>query len=91
MRRAHAPDRRVNLVVLTRAGVETRAAMLEATYAPPPELMQLDVPTLRALRDAASALPNGRESSPALPAARGRVLRHADRAASRHAAGKGTR
>jgi DNA-binding MarR family transcriptional regulator len=59
-RRAHAPDRRVRLVVLTSTGVETRSEMLAATYAPPPELLELDTAELEALRDAAVSLPRGR-------------------------------
>ena len=57
-RRSHAPDRRVKLVVLTSAGVETRNEMLAATYAPPPELLELDAAELAALRDAAASLPH---------------------------------
>jgi DNA-binding MarR family transcriptional regulator len=57
-RRAHPPDRRVKLVVLTLAGVETRKEMLGATYAPPPELMELNAAELAALRDAAAPLPH---------------------------------
>ncbi len=59
-RRPHAPDRRVKLVVLTPAGVGTRKEMLAATYAPPPELMELDAVNLAALSDAAASLPRRR-------------------------------
>jgi len=59
-RRSHAPDRRVKLVVLTAAGVETRKEMLAATYAPPPELMELGAAELAALSDAAASLPHRR-------------------------------
>jgi DNA-binding MarR family transcriptional regulator len=59
-RRSHAPDRRVKLVVLTPAGVETRSEMLAATYAPPPELLELDAAALITLRDAAVSLPRSR-------------------------------
>jgi MarR family transcriptional regulator, organic hydroperoxide resistance regulator len=62
-RRSHPPDRRVKLVVLTLAGVETRNEMLAATYAPPPELMELDAAELAALRDAAASLARRRGSS----------------------------
>jgi DNA-binding MarR family transcriptional regulator len=62
-RRSHAPDRRVKLVVLTSAGVETRDEMLAATYAPPPELLQMDAAGLTALRDATTSLPHRRGSS----------------------------
>jgi hypothetical protein len=37
--------------------------MLAATYAPPPELLELDAAELVALRGAAASLPNRRESS----------------------------
>jgi len=62
-RRSHPPDRRVKLVVLTPAGVETRNEMLAATYAPPPELFELDAAQLVALRGAAASLPHRRGSS----------------------------
>jgi DNA-binding MarR family transcriptional regulator len=62
-RRSHAPDRRVKLVVLTSAGVETRNEMLAATYTPPPELLELDAAELVALRDAAASLPHPRGPS----------------------------
>jgi len=62
-RRSHPPDRRVKLVVLTPAGVETRNQMLAATYAPPPELLELDAAELVALRGAAASLPHRRGSS----------------------------
>jgi DNA-binding MarR family transcriptional regulator len=56
-RRPHATDRRVKLVVLTPAGIETRAAMQAGTYTPPPELVDLDREDLLALRDATAVLP----------------------------------
>lgn len=62
-RRSHPPDRRVTLVVLTSAGVETRTEMLTATYAPPPELLELDPPELAALSDAAASLSRIRAGS----------------------------
>lgn len=62
-RRSHAPDRRVKLVVLTSVGVETRTEMLAATYAAPPELMQMDAAGLAALRDATTSPPRRRGSS----------------------------
>ena len=62
-RRPHAPDRRVKLVVLTSGGVETRSEMLSSTYAPPPQLLELDAADLVALRDAALALPPRREAA----------------------------
>jgi DNA-binding MarR family transcriptional regulator len=56
-RTSHPTDRRVTLVVLTTAGVQTRAQMMARTYAPPPELLELDLAELVALRDAAASLP----------------------------------
>jgi MarR family transcriptional regulator, organic hydroperoxide resistance regulator len=56
-RRAHPTDRRVKLVVLTPAGVQTRAEMVAGTYTPPAQLLELDRADLLALRDAAAKLP----------------------------------
>ena len=47
----------------TSVGVETRAEMLAATYAAPPELMQMDAAGLAALRNATTSLPRRRGSS----------------------------
>ena len=55
-RRAHATDRRVRLVVLTPEGARIRERMLRGTYAPPPELLQLETTELLALRDATASL-----------------------------------
>jgi DNA-binding MarR family transcriptional regulator len=62
-RRSHPPDRRVKLVVLTSVGVDTCNEMLAATYTPPPELLEMDVAGLAALRDATTSLPRRRGSS----------------------------
>ena len=62
-RRSHPPDRRVKLVVLTPAGVETRSKMVTATYAPPPELLELGSEELIALRNASATLPHRPEST----------------------------
>lgn len=55
-RRELPGDRRVKLVVLTPAGVKTRAALEEELYRPPPELLELDRTDLEALRNAAEKL-----------------------------------
>ena len=56
-RRAVAGDRRVKEVVLTPRGVETKAALREALYQPPSELLDLPLADLEALRDALEKLP----------------------------------
>ena len=56
-RRADPSDRRVKLVVLTAAGVETRQRLMELMSEPPPELLTLDRTDLEALRDAVAKLP----------------------------------
>jgi DNA-binding MarR family transcriptional regulator len=56
-RRAVAGDRRVKMVVLTPLGVETKAALAEALYQPPPELLELPLADLKALRGALEKLP----------------------------------
>jgi len=56
-RRAVAGDRRVKEVVLTPLGVETKAALVEALYEPPSELLELSLAELQALRDALHKLP----------------------------------
>ncbi|HJX62010.1 MAG TPA: MarR family transcriptional regulator [Dehalococcoidia bacterium] len=56
-RRPVAGDRRVKKVVLTPLGVETKAALLEALYEPPQELLELPLAELEALRDALEKLP----------------------------------
>ena len=56
-RRPVAGDRRVKKVVLTPLGVETKAALREALYEPPPELLELSLADLEALRDALEKLP----------------------------------
>jgi DNA-binding MarR family transcriptional regulator len=63
-RTSHPTDRRVTLVVLTAAGVDTRTEMMARTYTPPPELLELDLAELVALRDAAARLPKVAPPSP---------------------------
>ena len=55
-RRPHPTDRRARLVVLTPTGARLRAKNLERMYIPPPQLLELELPDLVALRDAASKL-----------------------------------
>lgn len=55
-RRPHPTDRRARLVVLTPTGARLRARNLERMYIPPPQLLELELPDLVALRDAASKL-----------------------------------
>lgn len=55
-RRTISSDRRVKLVVLTRLGEKTKAEMLKSLMEPPPELLELDLIDLEALRDAAAKL-----------------------------------
>jgi hypothetical protein len=47
----------VKLVVLTHAGVEARARLMDLMFEPPPELLALDRSDLKALRDALAKLP----------------------------------
>jgi DNA-binding MarR family transcriptional regulator len=56
-RRAMAGDRRVKAVVLTPLGVSTKAALIEALHEPPPELLELPLADLIALRDGVKKLP----------------------------------
>jgi DNA-binding MarR family transcriptional regulator len=55
-RRAHPTDRRVKLVVLTPRGAQTKAEMIDGSYTPPAELLELDRAQLVALRDATAPL-----------------------------------
>jgi DNA-binding MarR family transcriptional regulator len=50
-------DRRVKLVVLTAKGDRIRHEMIRTLYEPPPELLELDLEDLEALRDAVAKLP----------------------------------
>ena len=63
-RRPVAGDRRVKAVVLTPLGVEAKAALLEALYEPPPQLLELPLADLKALRDALEKLPARADSAP---------------------------
>jgi len=56
-RRTIPTDRRVKLVVLTAKGDRTRHEMIRTLYEPPPELLELDLEELEALRDAVAKLP----------------------------------
>ena len=56
-RRTIPTDRRVKLVVLTAKGDRTRNEMIRTLYEPPPELLELDLADLEALRDAVARLP----------------------------------
>jgi DNA-binding MarR family transcriptional regulator len=50
-RRASPSDRRVKTLVLTPLGIRTRERLAEALYAPPAELLHLDLASLESLRD----------------------------------------
>lgn len=56
-RRPHPRDRRSRLVVLTTKGARLMAKNAERMYVPPPELLDLDLTELIALRDAVKKLP----------------------------------
>ena len=56
-RRTIPTDRRVKLVVLTAKGDRTRHEMIRTLYEPPPELLELDLDELEALRQAVAKLP----------------------------------
>ena len=56
-RRPHPSDRRSKLVVLTPKGARLMAKNTERMYIPPPELLDLDLSDLQALRDAVRNLP----------------------------------
>lgn len=57
-RQPHPTDRRLRLAALTPAGVAARDEMLRRMYAPPPELLELEVADLRALREGVMRLPS---------------------------------
>jgi DNA-binding MarR family transcriptional regulator len=59
-RRPHLSDRRAKLVVLTPRGASVRSKNMERMYLPPPELLQLDIAELKALREAVRRLPKAR-------------------------------
>ena len=56
-RRPHPSDRRSKLVVLTAKGARLMAKNAERMYVPPPELLDLELSELTALRDAVARLP----------------------------------
>jgi len=68
-------DRRVKLVTLTPRGAKTQARLRAALFAPPPELLSLEVADLVALRDAAAKLPSGPRPAPRAAAELQRVKR----------------
>ncbi len=49
VRKSHATDRRVKLVVLTPAGLKARTDLVREMHQPPPEMLALDDATLRLL------------------------------------------
>ena len=63
-RRGHPTDRRIKHVVLTPKGIETKAAVMAATYTPPPTLRELPAEDLAILQRASMLLPE-----PSRPAA----------------------
>ena len=56
-RRTSPTDRRVKTLVLTQLGIDTRRRLAEALYAPPADLLSLDLASLEALRDELRKLP----------------------------------
>lgn len=63
-RQPHPSDRRVRLVVLTPAGVRTRAELLAGMFATPPELQAFTDDQLRALTGLLAVLPVADEDHP---------------------------
>jgi DNA-binding MarR family transcriptional regulator len=63
-RRPSLTDRRVKAVLLTSAGMESRAHLMERLYEPPDELIALDRSRLEALRSALGHLPKPADLSP---------------------------
>ncbi|HYY46458.1 MAG TPA: MarR family transcriptional regulator [Candidatus Angelobacter sp.] len=61
-RRPHPSDRRSRLVILTTKGARLMAKNTERMYIPPPELLDLDLSELIALRDAVRKLPGQQQS-----------------------------
>jgi len=59
-RRSHPTDRRAKWVVLTPQGARVKADLLAGSYAPPPELLELDEADLGALCEALAKLPTRR-------------------------------
>ena len=59
-RRQSPDDRRITLVALTGLGATVKRRWLRAAYTPPPELLELTIDDLVALRDAAEALRGAR-------------------------------
>lgn len=59
-RRIHPADRRARLVVLTPRGAAMRTELLQALYAPPAELLELDDDQRRSPSEAVSKLRHDR-------------------------------
>src|ERR1035437_6193873 len=59
-RRGHPTDRRIKNVVLTPKGIETKAAVMAATYTPPAALRELSAEDLAVLQRASTLLPEPR-------------------------------
>jgi DNA-binding MarR family transcriptional regulator len=59
-RRGHPTDRRIKNVVLTPKGIETKAAVMAATYTPPAALRELPAEDLAVLQRASTLLPEPR-------------------------------
>ena len=56
-RRALPTDRRVKTIALTPSGIRTRERILEGLYEPPPDLLELDVKSLKSLQRELAKLP----------------------------------
>jgi DNA-binding MarR family transcriptional regulator len=67
-RRSLPGDRRVKLVVLTRKGTKTRAALLDEFHTPPPDLAALDQGDLEGLKRVLTKLVSTASSPPRKPA-----------------------
>jgi DNA-binding MarR family transcriptional regulator len=59
-RRPSPDDRRITLVALTADGATAKRRWLRAAFTPPPELLELEMDDLVALREAAAALEDAR-------------------------------
>ena len=57
-RRALPNDRRVKTIALTPSGIRTRERILAGLYEPPPDLLELDVKSLKSLQRELAKLPD---------------------------------